>query len=189
MTLNTKDSFWKWVCPEPYRSIDIVQLEQKLRNKGYDVKSMQEVLEWPYGSHGLVVSGPAAAGKSRLIWPLLRRLLFEEDRSAAVLDAVTFRRQLQTAIFDEWYVEYVKCLARAQIMYLDNLGQMHLTEAGAGFLLHVPEKRVSECRPILATTRCTGEELAMRRGGVSTRDAVCRRLNEFCRVVQVRQAA
>jgi DNA replication protein DnaC len=149
---------------------------------------MDEVLGWQYGSRGLVISGPTGVGKSRLMWLLLRRLLDEENRTALFLNAVRFRTGVQAAARDGTSEEFVRRLVRAEVLYWDDLGQMHLTGAASEMLLHLLEERICAGRPILATTQYSGKGMDAQFERPEMGQAIRRRLNEFCGVVIVREA-
>jgi hypothetical protein len=131
-----------------------------------------------------------AVGKSRVavrvMWSLLRRFLDQEDRTAVLLNAVRFRTAVQTAGRDCSTEEFVRRMVRADILYWDDLGQMHLTGAATEMLLHIVEERTCAEMPILATTQYSGEGMDSQFERKETGKAIRRRLNEFCRVVLVR---
>jgi DNA replication protein DnaC len=81
----------------------------------------------------------------------------------------------------------VRRLVRADVLYWDDLGQMHLTGAASEMLLHVVEERTCGEMPILTTTQYSGEELDIQFDRSEMGEAIRRRLNEFCRVVRVRE--
>jgi len=121
------------------------------------------------------------------MWLLLRRLLDEEHRSALFLNAVRFRTSMQTAARDGTTEEFVRRLVRTDVLFWDDLGQMHLTGAASEMLLHLVEERVCSGRPILATTQYAGKGMDAQFERPEMGQAIRRRLNEFCRVVMVRQ--
>lgn len=152
-----KKTVWERLCPTSYQKTDIARLENGLRELGYDVCWLRDVLAWQYGSQGLVISGPTGVGKSRVMWLLLQRLLDQEHRSAVLLNAVRFRTTLQLAGRDGTTEEFVRRLVRTDLLYWDDLGQMHLTGSASEMLLHVVEERSNSEMPILATTQYSGE--------------------------------
>src|SRR5258708_13838910 len=114
---------------------------------------MQDVVRWQYGSQGLLLVGATGVGKSRLMWLLLRRLLDEEHRTALFLNAVRFRTDLQTAARDGTTEEFVRRLVRPDVLFWDDLGQMHLTGAASEMLLHLVEELACTGRPTLDTVQ------------------------------------
>jgi hypothetical protein len=186
-TQRKNPSRWERMCPALYQCTDIRRLENDLRRQGYDERWIEEVLAWQYEPCGLVLNGPAGVGKSRVIWQLLRRLLGEEHRTGTALNAVTFRGGLQSAACESATEEFVGRLVRTDVLYWDDLGQMHLTGPVTEMLLHLVEQRACAGRPILLTTQYSGEELDAQFERPQMGVAIRRRLNEFCRVVTVRQ--
>ena len=180
-----KQSAWERLCPELYQRTDIVRLEDELRQRGYDARWPQDLLGWRYGSQGLVLSGPTGIGKSRLMWMLLRRLLDQEHRAAVFLNAVRFRTGLQATARDGATEEFVRRLVRAEVLYWDDLGQMHLTGPASEMLLHLVEERTCAGMPILATTQYSDEGMDAQFEQKEMGQAIRRRLNEFCKVVVV----
>src|SRR5258708_34476069 len=142
-------SRWERVCPELYRHSDIARLEGDLRRQGYDERWTHDVLGWQYGSQGLLLTGPSGVGKSRLMWLLLRRLLDDEHRTAAFLNAVRFRTGLQTAARDGTTEEFVRRLVRTDTLFSAHLFPMHLTRAAPEMLLHLVEERVCNGQTLL----------------------------------------
>jgi DNA replication protein DnaC len=180
-------SRWKQLCPELYQCTAIGRLEIDLRRQGYNNGWMREVLGWQYGSQGLLLIGPTGVGKSRVIWMLLRRVLDQEHRSGESLNAVKFRTGLQTAAREGGTEEFVRRLVRVDVMYWDDLGQTHLTGPASEMLLHLVEERTCRRKPILATTQYSGEKMDAQFERKEMGQAVRRRLNEFCKVVVVRE--
>jgi DNA replication protein DnaC len=180
-------SAWQRLCPELYRITDVIRLEAELRQRGYDVQWLEEILGWTYSSQGLVVCGPTGVGKSRVMWLLLRRLLDAERRVGVILNSVRFRTGLHEAAREFATERFVRRLVRAEVLYWDDLGQMHLTGAVSETLLHLLEERTSAGMPILATTQYSGEGIDEQFERKETGQAVRRRLNEFCKVVVVRE--
>jgi IstB-like ATP binding protein len=177
---------WERLCPKLYQKTDIARLEDELRELGYDVCWLRDILAWQYGTRGLVISGPTGVGKSRVMWLLLQRLLDQEHRSAVLLNAVRFRTTLQLAGRDGTTEEFVRRLVLTDLLYWDDLGQMHLTGSASEMLLHVVEERCNSEMPILATTQYSGEGIDAQFERKEMGKAIRRRLNEFCRVVVVR---
>jgi DNA replication protein DnaC len=180
-------SRWERLCPKLYQCTNVGRLKEDLRRKACETRWIQEVLDWQHGSRGLVLSGPTGVGKSRVIRQLLRRLLDEEHRTGVVLNAVMFRSGLQSAACESATEEFVRHLVRAEVLYFDDLGQMQLTGAASETLLHVVEERTCGEMPILTTTQYSGEELDIQFDRSEMGQAIRRRLNEFCRVVKVRE--
>jgi DNA replication protein DnaC len=174
---------WERICPDEYQRTDVRRLERELVLYGHDATWISSVLIWQYSPKGLVVAGPTGTGKSRAMWMLLRRLLDEEQRSFAWLNAVRFRSGLQAAARDGATESFVQRLAGVQVLYWDDLGQTHLTGAASEMLLHIIEERTAGRLPILATTQYSAEQLELQFERPEMGQAIRRRLNEFCSVI------
>ena len=114
-------------------------------------------------------------------------MLDKEHRTAVFLNAVRFRTGLQTAARDGATEEFVRPLVRTDIFFWDDLGQMHVTGAASEMLLHLVKERVCAGRPILATTQYAGKGMDAQFERPEMGQAIRRRLNQFCRVLTVRQ--
>jgi DNA replication protein DnaC len=143
---------------------------------------VRDVLDWQYGPEGLLVLGDTGAGKTWVIWRLLRRLL-EEARNVVVLDAVSYRSGLAKAAREGETETYVRRLSRVDVLYWDDFGQTHLSAAASEMLLHVVEQRTSQERPLLLTSQYKGNALELQFERPEMGAAVRRRINDFCRVV------
>ncbi len=73
------DERWLGLCPPIYRETDIHRLPPEAA----------KVTQWQYGPRGLVVVGPTGVGKTRAMWLLLKRLVYE-GRHVRALNAVEF---------------------------------------------------------------------------------------------------
>jgi DNA replication protein DnaC len=144
---------------------------------------VSDVLSWQYGPQGLLVVGNTGTGKTWVMWQLLRRLL-EEGLSAVVLNAVTLRSGLVNAAREGDTEIYVRRLAGAEVLYWDDFGQTHLSEAASEMLLHLVEQRTSHERPLLLTSQYSGGALESQFQRPEMGAALRRRINEFCRVIE-----
>jgi IstB-like ATP binding protein len=167
-------SEWQRLCPPHYQR----DLPPAIIAQAW----VGDVLGWQYKPQGLLVVGDTGAGKTWVMWRLLRRLL-EERRSVVVLDAVTYRSGLSRAAREGETEYYVRRLARADVLYWDDFGQTHLSAAASEMLLHVVEQRTSYQRPMLVTSQYKGTALELQFERPEMGAAVRRRVNEFCRVV------
>jgi hypothetical protein len=185
----TEPTRWERICPHEYQGTDFIRLKQDLVRRGYDTAWLEPALAWQYGPQGVLIAGPTGAGKSRAMWMLLRRLLDQEQRSFAWLNAVRFRSGLQAAARDGATESFVQRLAGVQVLYWDDLGQTHLTGAASEMLLHIVEERTTWRHPILTTTQYSAERLEFQFERPEMGQAIRRRLNEFCSVIVVRENA
>ena len=172
--VNERKSEWQRLCPTLYQR-DLLPV---LRAQGW----VADVLSWTYGPQGLLVVGDTGAGKTWVMWWLLRRLL-DERRRLVTLDAVTFRSGLSNAAREGETAEYVGRLVRADVLYWDDFGQTHLSGAASEMLLHLVEQRTSWERPLLFTSQYSGKALEAQFEWPEMGAAVRRRLNNYCRLI------
>jgi DNA replication protein DnaC len=170
-----RKSKWERLCPPLYQRDLPLELERQ--------RWVSDVLSWQYGPQGLLVVGKTGTGKTWVMWRLLRRLL-EQGRSVVVLDAVTYRSGLANAAREGETELYVRRLSSAEVLYWDDFGQTHLSEAASEMLLHLVEQRASHERPLLLTSQYSGGALESQFQRPEMAAAVRRRFNEFCRVIE-----
>ena len=170
-----RKSKWERLCPPLYQRDLPLELERQ--------RWVSDVLSWQYGPQGLLVVRNTGTGKTWVMWQLLRRLL-EEGLSAVVLNAVTLRSGLVNAAREGDTEIYVRRLAGAEVLYWDDFGQTHLSEAASEMLLHLVEQRTSHERPLLLTSQYSGGALESQFQRPEMGAALRRRINEFCRVIE-----
>ena len=169
-----RKSEWQRLCPTRYQR----DLPAACRAQRW----VADVLGWAYGPQGLLVVGETGAGKTWVMWWLLRRLL-NERRSLVTLDAVTYRSGLSNAAREGETEAYARQLVRADVLYWDDFGQTHLSGAASEMLLHLIEQRTSQERPLLLTRQYRGNALESQFERPEMGAAVRRRLNDYCRVI------
>jgi DNA replication protein DnaC len=126
--------------------------------------------------------GSTGAGKTWVMWHLLRRLL-DEKRSVVILDAVTYRSGLANAACEGETEAYVRRLTLPEVLYWDDFGQTNLSAAASEMLLHLLEQRTTRERPLLLTSQYSGGALESQFQRPEMGAAVRRRINDFCRVI------
>ena len=167
-------SKWQRLCPPLYQR----DLPVALRTRPW----VSDALSWQFGSQGLLVVGSTGAGKTWVMWHLLRRLL-DEKRSVVILDAVTYRSGMANAAREGETEAYVRRLTHAEMLYWDDFGQTKLSEAASEMLLHLLEQRTAREHPLLLTSQYSGGALESQFERPEMGAAVRRRINDFCRVI------
>ena len=170
-----RKSEWQRLCPPRY--------QRDLPDQFLVRPWVNCVLRWQYGPEGLLVVGDTGAGKTWVMWWLLRRLL-EERHSVVTLNAVTYRSGLTSAARQGDAADYAQRLVLADVLYWDDFGQTHLSGAASEMLLHVIEQRTSHERPLLLTSQYSGCALESQFERQQMGTAVRRRINDFCRIVK-----
>lgn len=163
------------MCPPLYRESDRARLP-------CHASALAAVLDWQHGPEGLLLHGATGKGKTRAAWLLLRRLHFAGYRIEA-FDCVSFSHEITRRFSaDGDGVKWAAKLARAPVLFLDDLGKGRLTERGVAELFGLVEVRTANLLPVIVTCNHVGDTLAASLHG-ETGAALVRRLREFCRCI------
>ena len=162
-------------CPLLYQESEAIRLPQA---------QLRQVMDWTFGTKGLLLIGATGKGKSRIAWKLLRRVLCEDKPERAFLwfDCIGFGHEIARHYRLEDAEQWLDRVAETPLLYLDDLGKLKLTERAETELFGLIERRCANQLPMIVTTNDTGDSLAARmtenRG-----PALVRRLREFCHVI------
>lgn len=168
---------WNAICPLIYDATetDISRLNPEL---------VDAVQKWTYRRTGLIICGPTRTGKTRAAWMLLRRLYVDEARWIETFTSVSFAHECSERFGsgDGAGEAWIRRLAKADVVFFDDLGKFKMTERVEAELFGLIEDRTSWGRPVIATMNLTGEQLqnilSDNRG-----EPLVARLREFCDIV------
>ena len=185
---------WERLCDEDFRVVN--------PNMPLPVDQLALVMGWEYGPKGLYILGPTGARKSRCMWQLVKKLIWQ-GRTVEAMTDIEFNNAIGASQGGERMTDMVSRIIAADVFYLDDLGQNKLTRRVAEQLFHVISKRAAKMRPVLITTQMRDVELIEKfaamedRGIVSedkqnlvnadikTAEAFVRRFADHCRRVCV----
>lgn len=168
---------WNKICAELYRDTDHARLPQK---------PLQRALAWRFGPRGLVLYGSSGAGKTRILYCVLRRL-FDEGWRMQIYTGAEFKRAYAQAAGKGDGEKWVDKIGSLDILAIDDLGQTKMTDASEEAFLDVLELRARTQKPTLFTTQYTGDILVKQFTREERGHAVGRRLREFCDTIHVKQ--
>jgi DNA replication protein DnaC len=166
------DAAWNSICPPLYLKTAPARLPQA---------ALAEVLGWSLGPRGLLLVGPTGTGKTRAVYLLLRRLLEAGVRIRA-FDCAGFGHECGRRFRDGTGEDWADALAKADLVFLDDVGKVSFTERYQTELFALVERRAANMLPIIATTNMAGDDLQPRMSADRGQPLV-RRLREFCHVV------
>lgn len=163
------------VCPPIYRQTDPTRLNQD---------RLKQILGWKYGPQGLMLAGVPGGGKTRSMWLLIRRLIFQGYQVKAFDSSFSDRIG---AMFFENTSDAVRALDRikqADVLFLDEYGKYNWTESFVARIFQVIDYRMSAGLPTLSTTNIDPETMKVRMKQMDEyKDAMERRLIEFSEVI------
>lgn len=170
---------WERICPAEFRKpLDMTRVY---------TPSLTRLNAHRIDLSGLVLHGVTGAGKTRLMWHYVRKLLDEERRDCIVLDSVEFgqlvARHGREGDADEWLLS----LAGREVVCIDDVGQMKFTERAEECFWWLVNRRTRDNRPIILTTQFTGDSFAARFISQERGQSVARRLREFCEAIHVKK--
>ncbi len=173
------DEAWEKICPPLYRETDPTRLE-------CPEAAQKAVLDWEYGPKGLLVHGPARAGKTRLVYLLLSRLHHLGKHRIMALSSTAFSHEIAQRFGSGGGSgeDFVNRLTKVPILFIDDFGKGRLTDRVESEFFHVIETRTTHLRPTILTTNYNGETLRSVLS-VDRAEALLGRFHEFFQAVAV----
>lgn len=166
ITLEKQREWWASHCPIEFR-------DEWDDSKG-SAKLFSRVMAFnPAGGKGMVIHGPTEAGKTRVVWRLLKHLA-ETGTEWMFIEAIDLLDTIPERAFG------------VPLLVIDDLGNDALTGPKEVRLLKLLRTRCNWHRPFIVTTQFTGDALAKRFSENATAQAVIRRLRTFCESVNAR---
>lgn len=144
--------------------------------------AMRKVMEWTYGSRGLLIGGPSRRGKTRSAVMLMRRLAVGELRSCQLFLDNSFAHECSSSWGNNDGVDWIRSVQASDVVLLDDLGKFKMTERVESELYGMIEHFTSWGKPLIVTMNAGVEELKARMS-VDRGEPLLRRLREFCEPV------
>lgn len=170
---TTRRQEWERICPPLYAQTEPERLPPEV---------LSRVLAWNWSPKGLLLHGPSRAGKTRTMYQLLRRLVWEDRKVRAVM-ASEFKRGYAAAVASNRSDEWLREMSGCDALFIDDLGQIRMTDAAEEVLLEILELRSRYLRPTFVTTQYVGEELVEQFLRKQRGQAVLMRLREFSEAI------
>lgn len=162
------------ICPLEYRAINPAKLPNP--------KLLEKVLSWQYGPRGLLLHGDSGRGKTRCAWALLARE-HEAGRSVKALDSMAgIRYASKFSVSAEAVEDWIEDLIRAQILFLDDIFKVKLTDSFEGAIFSLVDQRIQKQKPTILTSNDTGDTLESRMSADRAKPLL-RRLREHCQQI------
>jgi len=173
---SDEDEEWNALCPPLYRLTDLSRLSMP-------PEAVREVLAWS-GPQGLALAGATGRGKTRLMFLLLKRL-HDEGRKVFAISSKAFERHCGRMFEkDGESREQIERCARAEVLFLDDLGKERMTDRVESELYALIEERGAHLKPILWTTNADAKSLSSMMSPDRS-EPIIRRLKEFSKIISV----
>ena len=172
--------FWEKNVPPLYRATEPAKLPPA------SLPAIRLAVAWEYGPRGLAFVGETRRGKTRTLYLLLHRMLFDHGRRFVAMSAIEFSHRVSRLASDDLpgLDSFLARLCRTSIFFLDDLGKGRMTDRVESELSYVVETRAANLLPVFFTSNSSGNALestmSPNRG-----PAFVARLREFCRVETV----
>ena len=179
---------WAKICPVEFRTPAEGGSHDQERFEA-DQAAAKEVLDHPLGPMGLILRGGTGAGKTRAIFRLLRRYHLMQPRPRIIaLSSGQFDREARDAAGKFTLTEWFDRLAKADVLFVDDIGKGKWTPATAGQFWEVVDDRTKHHRPIFLTTNLNGDTLVQAIGiDRDIGEPLLRRLREHCRILTMKR--
>ncbi len=165
---------WDEKCPPLFREVITGTVGMPA---GVDRNAYSRVIAWRLkDGKGLAMVGAEGAGKSLSLWSLAREIE-REGTAPVILTGIELGRVLAKAARD---IEAIDWLCDCRVLMVDDLGKEKATPAVGALLWELLDRRYQHRRPVILTTRFSGEAMRDRFAEPHLGDDIRRRLNEVC---------
>ncbi len=170
---SQQDRLWRQMVPPLFYLTEVARLPQQ---------KLQQVMEWQYGSQGLMLTGLPGTCKTRCAFELLKRLHWE-GLAIQITSGFEFGAECGRGLMDGSWYERLDTLMNVSILFIDDLDKCKMSETVETQLFGLIDYRTSHLKPLIVTLNSGKDQLEQRfsevRGG-----PIIRRLSEFATVVK-----
>jgi len=159
--LESRQAYFAARCPKQY--VDFNPDHEAIQANRAQI---DQVLDWKFGTKGILAAGPTRRGKTRAMFALCRRLLCEEARDVAIWHAQDFFAELQMQVRfgrDE-AGDFIKRQANRSVLFIDDYGQeavkANAEDWAQGWFMRLLDMRVGLGLPVLLTTNLSARQLS-----------------------------
>ena len=172
-----REAQWAEICPVEFR-LEAEGGKTVLQRMDAASPGWRLMLDWRFGSRGLIVRGVTGRCKTRAMWRLLRRL-FESNHSIAAFTSAKFDRDCRDAGGNFTLSRWFDALAQVDALFIDDLGKAQWTSSTEAQFFDLIDERTRNGLPVLVTTNDDRASLAARISDDRSGPLV-RRLLDYC---------
>ena len=170
---NRKQAIWKQNVPEFFREFDLDRAPNRA--------SAEKVLAWQFNPRGIIAHGDTGTGKTFAMYALIKNLIRENIR-VRCLTEYDFSLGVAEAQSKFELPHFVQSFYFNGVLFIDELGQVKLSEQAEASLMDVIDKRIGRKLPTLFTSNYTGVALE-NRFEPNRAKPVVRRIREFSEAI------
>ena len=142
-----------------------------------------EILGWkPTNPKGLAIVGDTGLGKTRVTWAMLRGL-FDRGYKIYGISALMLADRIGKAFGNGDGLAFLDSVMDCEVLFIDDLDKMVTTERVQAEVFGVFE-RLTESQRIIITSNSSANSFRQK-FSEGIRDALARRIGEFCKPIQM----
>ena len=146
----------------------------------HNAEVIARILLWrPYSNgRGIVIQGPSASGKTRVMWLLIKDLIMSHSIQVQAIREVEFFETYRDLYRARDESAYLSRLKNARVLFIDDIGVSKPTETYKENFYNLIEHRRANRLPILCTTNLSKADFLERIG--PSGDRIINRISEMC---------
>lgn len=172
-TALTRSERWLRICPPMY--------SYNNRQRLIDDGKINGLVDWEFGSQGLLFHGPTDTGKTRSIMLILHDQVMA-GKDVRIFFGSQFSRVCHEDFMNGTGPKLIQEIIDTDIVFFDDLGKFKFTERVEAELFSIIEERIIYLRPTMITTNFDGNALADQMSDNRSAPFI-RRLRHFSKIV------